>query len=111
MPRSSCASSKLRRRPPWRRFASPGELVVVRELVGAARAVEEPDAVVGNLQGMPEHGAERGDAGAAGDEHEPRLQRVGGKGEGAQRAGDVDRDVGLEYEMRARLPVHVDADE
>ncbi|OLE82754.1 MAG: hypothetical protein AUF76_08185 [Acidobacteria bacterium 13_1_20CM_2_65_9] len=64
-----------------------------------------------NRERVPQHRAQRRDAGAAGDEHEPGLQRIGGKGEGPQRAVDVDHGAGLEREMRPRLPVRVDADE
>ena len=87
------------------------QFVLVRELVRRARAVEQADVAVRQVQRVPQHRAQRRDAGAAGDEHEPALVGSGGKRERAERAFDVDERARLERQVRARRAVGVDADE
>ena len=67
------------------------QLLFVRELVRRARAVEAARCSrCGIVQRMPQHRAQRRDAGAAGDEDETALLGIGGEGERAERPFDVD---------------------
>src|SRR4030095_9579641 len=60
---------------------------------------------------MPEHCAQRCDAGAARDEDETALCGRCWKGERSDRSLDVDRRAGVERQMVARGSVRFDADE
>jgi len=61
------------------------KLLFIREVVGCLALVEEPDLAVRQDERVMQHGAQRRDAGAAGDEDEPPLRRLRRKREGADR--------------------------
>jgi len=61
-----------------------------REIVGRPRAVDQSHLAVRHPERLMQHGAQRRDAGAAGDEEKSPLRRIGGKRERTHRAVDVD---------------------
>ena len=101
-------SGAARSRPP---SASARSSSSIREFVRRARAVEQPDVAVRQVQRVAQHRAQRRDAGAAGDEDEAALVRRRRKGERAERTVDVDELPGSSVRCGAGRAVGVDADQ
>ena len=86
-------------------------LAFVREIILRARTVEHGDPPVRHVERLPEHRAERRDPGSAGDEEKVFSVRLGGEGELAEWAFDVNERTGIERQMRARRPFVIQSDE
>ena len=91
-----------------RQFAQLG---LIGEVARRPRAVQHADVAVTTQQTLAEHGPQRRDAGAAGDEQEALLLRIGREREPSQRTLDIDLRAGFQLNVRSGVPFSIDANQ